>query len=218
MDSKEFENLTADELKKYIKKHNEKDYLLVDVRQPHEYTNGHIPGAKLMLVMQLESRLYDLPGDKDMIFYCHSGGRSLATAFLVAEGEVTSGKIYNLAGGIMAWEDRTLPDMPRVQVFDKSKSLSELLLTAMELEKGAYLYYNYVFERFQSEPFAKTVERLSKAETEHAKSVYRFWKKNENNPRNFEDMFESLGGELLEAVKTLGIYSADWKYLKAVYV
>jgi len=39
----EFEDITAEELKQFIKSQNEKEYLLVDVRQPDEYTKGHIP-------------------------------------------------------------------------------------------------------------------------------------------------------------------------------
>ena len=49
----EFEDITALELKQFIKSHNEKEYLLVDVRQPDEYTKGHIPGAKFIPLNEL---------------------------------------------------------------------------------------------------------------------------------------------------------------------
>jgi len=48
MDNLEFETLTAEEFGEYLKNHNEKEYLLIDVRQESEYELGHIPGAKLM--------------------------------------------------------------------------------------------------------------------------------------------------------------------------
>jgi rubrerythrin len=87
------------------------------------------------------------------------------------EEGVSNKNIYNLEGGIMAWEGKTVPDYPRIQVFDKSSSLSELLLVAMELEKGALRFYKYVRDRFSSEPLSKTFDQLSMAEVAHAKAV-----------------------------------------------
>jgi rhodanese-related sulfurtransferase len=42
-----FENFTADQLRQYMQQRREKDFRLVDVRQPEEYSQGHIPGARL---------------------------------------------------------------------------------------------------------------------------------------------------------------------------
>ncbi|RPI56030.1 MAG: sulfurtransferase [Deltaproteobacteria bacterium] len=195
--------MSPEKLKQYIEKNKESDYLLVDVRQPEEYVQRHIPGAKLIPIKELVANLSDLPSGKDLIFYCHSGGRSEAAATLAAEEKVSNKNIYNLEGGIMAWDDRMVSDYPRVQVFDKSKSLSELLLTAMDLEKGAFRFYKYIKERFVSEPFSKTFEQLSTEEIVHAKAVYRYWKKNESDSPEFETIFENLKGEILEGGENL---------------
>ncbi|MCF6187814.1 MAG: hypothetical protein L3J49_10150 [Desulfobulbaceae bacterium] len=69
MGRKEFTNVTADELREYMRTHKEEDYLLVDVRNPKEYRKGHIPGACLMPVGELSARLSELPLDRDIIFY-----------------------------------------------------------------------------------------------------------------------------------------------------
>ena len=69
MGSEEFRNITADELREYMRTHQEKDYLLVDVRKPREYSQGHIPGAYLLPVSELSARLSELPLDRDIIFY-----------------------------------------------------------------------------------------------------------------------------------------------------
>jgi len=175
----------------------------VDVRQPEEYVRGHIPGAKLIPVRDLVTDLSQLPPDKDLIFYCHSGGRSAAAATLAEEEEVSHGKIYDLEGGIMAWEDQTVPDYPRVQVFDKSRTLPELLLVAMDLEKGALRFYDHLKERYVSEPFSKTFAQLSLAEMAHAKAVYQYWKKTETDPPAFDTVFENLKGEILEGGENL---------------
>lgn len=50
-------NLTPEELRSYRKGKKEKQYLLLDVRQPEEYGEGHIPGAVLMPLMEFESKL-----------------------------------------------------------------------------------------------------------------------------------------------------------------
>jgi rhodanese-related sulfurtransferase/rubrerythrin len=193
-----FEELTPEQLRTYMEKHREGDYLLIDVRQPAEYTEGHIPGANLLPLMELESKLFELPEDRDMVFYCRSGGRARAAAALVAEGEVSEKAIYNLTGGILAWDGKTLPDFPRVGVFDKSKGLSELLFMSMDLEKGAWRFYTHVLDRFGTERFAKTIEHLVQAETAHAKTIYRFWKEGEAQPQPFESVFAGLQGEILE--------------------
>jgi rhodanese-related sulfurtransferase len=89
MDNLEFDNLTAKELKKYRETQPEKHYLLIDVRQPSEYEQGHIPGARLMPLPEVESGLFSLPSDRDLIFYCQNGGRSQWAASLAGEGEVS---------------------------------------------------------------------------------------------------------------------------------
>jgi len=157
--------MNSEGLRQYIKKRKEGDYLIVDVRQPDEYVKGHIPGAKLIPIRELAADFSDLPSDKDLIFYCQSGGRSQAAATLVTEEGASNKNVYNLEGGIMAWQDRVVPDYPKVQVFDESKSVDELLLIAMDLEKGAHRFYNYLTDRFITEPLSRTFGRLSVEET-----------------------------------------------------
>ncbi len=60
---------------------------LLDVRQPEEYRSGHIPGAKLIPLGELHTRLKELPKNQEIIVVCHSGNRSLsATRQLVGAG------------------------------------------------------------------------------------------------------------------------------------
>ena len=69
MGSEQFTNFSADELRQYIHSHQEKDYLLVDVRQHNEYQAGHIAGARLLPLGELSACLSELPVDRDVIFY-----------------------------------------------------------------------------------------------------------------------------------------------------
>jgi rhodanese-related sulfurtransferase/rubrerythrin len=199
----EFEDITALELKQFVKSHNEKEYLLVDVRQPDEYTKGHIPGAKFIPLNELLSDLSGLPANRNVIFYCHSGGRSLAAASMFSEEGITEKTIYNLEGGILSWEGKTLKGFPKIQVFDKTKAPAELLLTAMDLEKGAWRFYTYILDNFAVDPIIPTLEQLSKAEIAHAKTVYGFWEKTASTPIAFDELYARLEGEILEGGESL---------------
>jgi len=45
------------------------DVVFLDVRQPNEYSNGHLPGAKLIPVGELDKRLGELSKDKPLVVY-----------------------------------------------------------------------------------------------------------------------------------------------------
>ena len=198
MEESEIRNLTAENLRSFMEESAESDYLLIDVRQPAEYEAGHIPGASLLPLPELETQLFDLPPDRNLVFYCRSGARSLAAASLAAEAEVTEKNLYNLQGGILAWDGRQLADFPRVQVFEMSRSTEELLLTAMDLEKGAWRFYRAALERGAPEALAPVLEKLSEAETAHARAVYKRWAPTQEAPEPFDSLFAALAGDILE--------------------
>jgi rubrerythrin len=127
----------------------------------------------------------------------------MVAASLSAEAEVTSKHVYNLLGGILAWEGRKLSDLPRVQVFDKSGDLPELLHTAMDLEKGAWRFYRTAMETAAGSAIASTLAKLAEAETAHARSVYRHWAPTRQAPEPFEALFEQLAGKIMEGGETV---------------
>ena len=61
--------LTADRVRELLKEKSIEDFNLIDVRQPREYERGHLPGAKLIPVGQLDSRVHELDQDKPTIAY-----------------------------------------------------------------------------------------------------------------------------------------------------
>jgi len=198
MDNLEFETLTSAEFKEYMQTHKEKKYLIIDVRQASEYENGHIPGAKLMPLSEVETRLFTLPSNRDLIFYCANGGRSQWAASLVGEGEVCTKTVYHLMGGMQAWEGKALSGYPKVRIFDKDQTLEKLLATAMNLEKGAWRFYQYAISKFSDDPIRLTLEQVSIAEKAHATLIYRIWKKFQHNPPPFDRVYQGLEGEILE--------------------
>ena len=74
--------------------------ILLDVRTPGEFQSGHIEGAINIPVQQLESRIAELPADKEVVVYCRSGARS-ASATRIMESKGIS-QVYDL-GSIRAW-------------------------------------------------------------------------------------------------------------------
>jgi thioredoxin len=96
-----FSELSVEEAVKMIA---EKKPYLLDVRTPNEYYSGHIPGARLIPVQQLEARISELADykDKNILVYCRSGNRStVASQILIKNGFK---KLYNLRSGIRGWE------------------------------------------------------------------------------------------------------------------
>ncbi|MEP6955950.1 MAG: molybdopterin-synthase adenylyltransferase MoeB [Chthoniobacterales bacterium] len=86
-------------------------FLLLDVREPHEFEIARIEDGVLIPVRELQSRLHELPRDGEIVVYCHSGVRSAAAVQIL----VTAGfaQASNLTGGIDAWSERIDPAVPR---------------------------------------------------------------------------------------------------------
>ena len=85
---------------------NNQDYIILDVRTPEEFKEGHIEGAILIPVSELEGRLDELPKDKPIITYCKSGGRSGNAAEILVENGFR--KVYDM-GGILDWQEEGYP-------------------------------------------------------------------------------------------------------------
>jgi len=203
MGEDQFGALLPAQLEQYRQTHHEKEYLLLDVREPDEYEQNHIPGARLMPITKLIRSMDGLPGNRDLIFYCRSGARSMAAAAMVLEEEISSAKIYNLSGGLMNWEGRLAADHPKIQIFAADAGLHDLLYTAMDLEKGAQQFYLEVRDRYAESNLRPTFDTLSKAEIGHAKMIYAIWEKTEEDPSDFDKLFGAMQGQILEGGTSL---------------
>ncbi len=80
---------------------------LLDVRQPEEWSQEHIDGAVLIPLGELESRISEIPADRDVLIICRSGNRSTQAREILrsAEFEQTS----SIMGGMNAWLAAGLP-------------------------------------------------------------------------------------------------------------
>ena len=86
-------------------------FVLVDVREPHEYNIGNIPFAKLIPLGDLPKRVNELDSADEIVMHCKSGARSAkAVDFLKQAGYK---KVRNMKGGILAWSDKVDPSVPK---------------------------------------------------------------------------------------------------------
>jgi molybdopterin/thiamine biosynthesis adenylyltransferase/rhodanese-related sulfurtransferase len=84
--------------------------LLIDVREPHEWDEAHIEGAKLVPMNAIAERIDELAPDRGerVLIHCHVGNRSARAADTLAS-ELGYENVASVAGGIEAWREDGLP-------------------------------------------------------------------------------------------------------------
>jgi sulfur-carrier protein adenylyltransferase/sulfurtransferase len=111
--------------------------LLVDVREQHEFEEGHIPGAVHVPRGHLESRIETKASDKSrpVVLYCASGQRSALAAHTL-QSLLGYEDVASMNGGITLWKDRGYEvETPRsLSVEQKSRYSRHLLLPEVGLE------------------------------------------------------------------------------------
>ncbi|HTH51376.1 MAG TPA: rhodanese-like domain-containing protein [Pyrinomonadaceae bacterium] len=100
--------ITATELKSRM---DAGEVQLIDVRQPHEAAFASIPGAKLIPLGEILSRVDELDPSREAVIHCHMGGRS-ARAIEALQRSGYEGELTNLTGGITAWSMEVDPSVP----------------------------------------------------------------------------------------------------------
>lgn len=81
--------------------------LVLDVREPHEYAEGHVEGSVLVPLATVAARAGEFPKDRPVYVFCRSGNRSLVAARTLAEAGFSD--VRNVEGGILAWNAARLP-------------------------------------------------------------------------------------------------------------
>jgi len=73
---------------------------LIDVREPDEYRDGHVPGAVLVPLATVPDQLEQFRGDGPTYVICRSGGRSMQACEIAADHGID---VVNVSGGTLAW-------------------------------------------------------------------------------------------------------------------
>jgi molybdopterin/thiamine biosynthesis adenylyltransferase/rhodanese-related sulfurtransferase len=104
--------------------------ILVDVREPEEWSAGHIPGAKHVPKSYLESRIEGSVPDRSahVVLYCASGNRSAWAARTLIE-DLGYEHVESMTGGFTLWKDRGYAvDVPRSLSAEQRERYSRHLL------------------------------------------------------------------------------------------
>lgn len=99
--NKNVKNFSPEEASTFIREN--RDAVILDVRTRGEFSRGHIPGAKLMPVDEISSRVGELEKyrGKPIFVYCASGHRSASAIRVLLKNKFEN--IYNLKRGLSTW-------------------------------------------------------------------------------------------------------------------
>jgi len=161
------DTLSADEARRWIAEKKEGEVTLIDVREPEEYKEGHLPGALLMPLSDLLDRMKELDIVKPVITYCRMGNRSKSAAALM-KGQGFN-RTYSIEGGITAWKGSVATGEYEAGMFllEGRKTTEELISLAWALEDGTRLFYEKTKELVHDRDAEQVFETLKKAEEKH---------------------------------------------------
>lgn len=83
------------------------EWFFLDVREPSEWAEVHIPYATLIPLGDLTARLSEIPKDKNIVVVCRSGNRSAVARDLLLRSGFTS--VTSMAGGMSTWQAQGHP-------------------------------------------------------------------------------------------------------------
>lgn len=80
---------------------------ILDVREPSEWNEFHIPGSTLIPLGQLQTRVNEVPKDKPVVVVCRSGNRSQTGRDILKQAGFTN--VTSMNGGLTQWKAQGLP-------------------------------------------------------------------------------------------------------------
>ncbi len=166
------QSMTPDEARAYLSDKTLQEVTILDVRQPGEYEEGHIPGAKLVPMPVLTDSLGEIDRSKPVLVYCAIGGRSrIAAQTLAGKGY---DQVINLSGGFKAWTGQAAygTEEEGVELFSELESAEQILATAYSLEDGLRDFYLRMQERAYDERIKSVFQLLADIEIKHKDRLF----------------------------------------------
>jgi rhodanese-related sulfurtransferase/rubrerythrin len=168
-------SMDAGEARSYMQNNPEGTYTLLDVRQPGEFEQSRIPGAKLIPLPDLPGRTSELDPDKPILTYCAIGGRSRAAAqYLSGQGFK---EVYNLKGGIAAWQGGKTsgPAEMGMGYLTGDESVEQVIAVAYGMEQGLAEFYTSVARKTEHKEVEKVLTKLIGIEEKHKEKLYNLY-------------------------------------------
>ena len=155
-----------DKARLYMHEHRSDEYNLVDVRQPQEFEESHVPGARLIPLGELAGRVDEIPRGRPTLVYCRSGGRAANGVAALLQAGLED--VHNI-GGMMQWAGASATGAPTagMAVFDEARGPEEYVALSWSFEENARAAYLDLAELF---PDKRTMfEKMAAGEEEHAR-------------------------------------------------
>jgi sulfur-carrier protein adenylyltransferase/sulfurtransferase len=170
-ESDEVKTIFPDEAKAFIDSNEEGTFTLLDVRQPFEYEEAHLAGAKLIPLPQLADSLQELDRHQPILIYCAVGGRSAMAARLLSHHEFEN--VYHIQGGINAWEETTAsgPVAFHLRFVKGDEPPQEMICIAYQMEEGLRRFHQEVESRTLDVDLRDLLNRLIHAEENHKRRL-----------------------------------------------
>jgi len=172
-------NLSVAEARAFMDQRSTGDYELLDVRQPNEYQQTHIPGSRLIPLGELPARLGELDRRKPVIAYCAVGGRSKAAAqYLAGQG---FSEVYNLAGGIKVWDGGKVGGALEsgLELLPVEAEFGDALQLAFAMEEGSQHFYQHLEAAAATDELRHLFNRLAGFEERHKARLASLFKEKE---------------------------------------
>lgn len=87
------------------------NFILIDVREPHEFQIGRIPTSTLIPLGDLPKKVAELDPNANYVLHCKMGGRSAKGCDVLRQAGFKN--VQNMTGGITAWSDQVDPSVPK---------------------------------------------------------------------------------------------------------
>jgi len=196
----------------FMKGKTSDELMILDVRQPNEYRKGHIPGAKLIPLPELDKRLDELSPEKSTLVYCAVGGRSrIAAQMLTGKG---FNNIFNMSGGFKAWNGKYAfgGEDSGLAFFPEDESPEHIFAAAYSLEAGLGDFYISMASRVKNDAARDLFHKLSDIENKHQDRLYSEYEKIIKEPLPREKFISSMVTKASEGGLTTREYSELFQY------
>lgn len=159
------------QLTEWLRHKHPDDLTLLDVRQPAEYAAGHLAGAKLIPVGELDQRMGELNPKATVVVYCSMGMRSRGALALLRNAGFA--QVYNLTGGLQAWHGRVAQGTLEVVLgpFTLAGSPGEHVALAWLLEDGTGRFYRSIAAQLRDSAAVGLFQELAGAEDSHVATL-----------------------------------------------
>lgn len=164
-------SMDSDEAKSFIETKDDGTFTILDVRQPAEYEESHIPGAKLIPLPELHNSIDQLSPEIPVIVHCAVGGRSRVAAQLLSGYGFK--QVYNLKGGIKAWQGlkATGPKELNLALVRGDETAAEIAALAYDMEDCVQLFYIAMRDRAQDQEVRHLFTKLAGIEEKHKRTI-----------------------------------------------